>query len=68
MSGVISTQLRSHKEPTKDDMNRLFFSLPPAGASGALEEGLERMDVSAVLTLHGQDDSFVSNWCLILKL
>lgn len=61
MSGVISTHLRSHKEPTKDDMNRLFFSLPPAGACGTLEEGLEKMDVSAVLTLHGQDDSFVSS-------
>jgi len=46
-------------------MNRLFFSLPPAGASGALEEGLEKMDVSAVLTLHGQDDSFAGTLYLL---
>ncbi|CAE6428102.1 unnamed protein product [Rhizoctonia solani] len=52
MSGVISTQLRTHKDPTKDDINRLFFSLPPAGECGPLEEGLEKVDISAVLTLH----------------
>ncbi|KAG8689365.1 hypothetical protein FRC11_002935 [Ceratobasidium sp. 423] len=58
MSGVISTQLRTHKDPTKDDINRLFFSVPAAGACGPLEEGLEKVDISAVLTLHGQEDSF----------
>jgi hypothetical protein len=61
MSGVISTQLRTHKDPTKDDINRLFFALPPAGASGPLEDGLEKVDISTVLTLHGQEDSFVSH-------
>jgi hypothetical protein len=66
MSGVISTQLRTHRDPTKDDINRLFFSLPPAGACGPLEEGLEKVDISAVITLHGQEDSFVSNKSFIL--
>ncbi|ELU43706.1 GTPase activating protein [Rhizoctonia solani AG-1 IA] len=64
MSGVISTQLRTHKDPTKDDINRLFFSLPAAGSCGPLEEGLEKVDISAVLTLHGQEDSFVSDIAL----
>ncbi|QRV89023.1 GTPase-activating protein GYP2 [Ceratobasidium sp. AG-Ba] len=53
----ISTQLRTHKDPTKDEINRLFFSLPPVGSCGPLEDGLQQMDISAVLTLHGQEDS-----------
>ncbi|CAE6364637.1 unnamed protein product [Rhizoctonia solani] len=65
MSGVISTQLRTHKDPTKDDINRLFFALPPAGACGSLEEGLENVDISAVLTLHGQEDSFAGTLYLL---
>ncbi|KAF8675664.1 hypothetical protein RHS04_06641 [Rhizoctonia solani] len=65
MSGVISTQLRTHKDPTKDDINRLFFSLPAAGSCGPLEEGLEKVDISAVLTLHGQEDSFAGTLYLM---
>ncbi|KAG9088534.1 hypothetical protein FRC06_001979 [Ceratobasidium sp. 370] len=65
MSGVISTQLRTYKDPTKDDINRLFFSLPPQGQCGQLEHGLQQVDISAVLTLHGQDDSFAGTLYLI---
>ncbi|KAG8707803.1 hypothetical protein FRC09_001608, partial [Ceratobasidium sp. 395] len=65
MSGVISTQLRTHKDPTKEDINRLFFSLPAQGECGPLEEGLQQVDISAVLTLHGQDDSFAGTLYLI---
>ncbi|KAG8744610.1 hypothetical protein FRC10_009835 [Ceratobasidium sp. 414] len=65
MSGVISAQLRTHKDPTKDDINRLFFSLPPQGQCGPLEDGLQPVDISAVLTLHGQDDSFAGTLYLI---
>lgn len=42
---TISTQLRNFKEPTKDELTEIFFSIPPAGTllfslpSGGLSPG-----------------------------
>ena len=74
---TISTQLRHFKEPTKDELTEIFFSVPPAGlnapSSGAAtpseklpeEEPLEKMEINAVLSLgvQGEEDSYVSE-CL----
>ncbi|CAL1715268.1 unnamed protein product [Somion occarium] len=53
---MISTQLRNFREPTKDQLTQLFFSLPLDAQVGVGEKvnEQERMDISAVLTL-GQD-------------
>ncbi|KAI0080218.1 TBC-domain-containing protein [Panus rudis PR-1116 ss-1] len=49
---TISTQLRNFKEPTKEELNHLFFSLPPDVRSYD-EKGneQERMEINAVLSL-----------------
>ena len=73
---TISTQLRKFREPTKDELTRIFFSLPPevlatvdgAGAGKGSEEQdavvKGQMDINAVLSLgvEGVEDSYV---CLI---
>lgn len=64
---TISTQLRKFKEPTKDELTRLFFSLPPevlavvndAGSGkgkAALADDQDatakgQMDINAVLSM-----------------
>ena len=70
---TISTQLRHFKEPTKDQLTEIFFSIPPAEPSYASnvgtpveklpnEDGLEKMEINAVLSLgmQGEEDSYVS--------
>lgn len=73
---TISTQLRHFKEPTKDQLTEIFFSIPPAAAGyGKLdpgtpveklpnEEPLEKMEINAVLSLgvQGEEDSYVSGY------
>ena len=68
---TISTHLRSFKEPTKDELNRLFFSLPqevtlPTSSSGQDVSNAEggaggSMDINAVLSLgpDSTEDSYV---------
>lgn len=58
---TISTQLRSYKEPSKEDQIRLFFSLPPEAKAGDVGAGMggEKMDINAVITLQQQEDSYV---------
>ncbi|CCM02603.1 uncharacterized protein FIBRA_04706 [Fibroporia radiculosa] len=56
---TISTQLRNFKEPTKDQLTHLFFALPPEepiyhGEKGAAEQQ-EKMEISAVLVLQGEE-------------
>lgn len=72
---TISTQLRHFKEPTKDELTEIFFSVPPAALnaprSGSAtpsetlpgEEQLEKMEINAVLSMgvQGQEDSYVSH-------
>ena len=70
---TISAQLRNFKEPDKDEQTAVFFAIPsdpaPAlAASGSKEkaaapvEGLEKMDINAVLSLgvQGEEDAYVS--------
>lgn len=68
----ISTQLRYFKEPTKDQLTEIFFSIPPRNksdvklpptpaspkASLALtsDERAEDMEINAVLSLSTQGD------------
>jgi len=59
---TISTALRHFKEPTKEQLTQIFFSLPAgdeAGHSGGLDQ--EKMDINAVLSLgEAIEDSYVS--------
>jgi TBC1 domain family member 8/9 len=66
MMATISTQLRNFKEPTKDQLTEIFFSLPSQPSYGpelAPAEDVEKMDLNAVLSLgvEGEEDSYVSN-------
>lgn len=69
---TISTHLRNFKEPTKDQLTQLFFSLPvdPQIESDNVEKGngsangadMERMEISATLSLgiSGVEEPYVS--------
>jgi TBC1 domain family member 8/9 len=73
---TISTALRNFKEPTKDQLTQIFFSIPPdptAKSKSKFKKGddqthdgselaAEKMDINAVLSLgtHGHEDSYVS--------
>ena len=63
---TISTQLRNFKEPTKEQLNLLFFSLPvdaeTHGGQKAADNELEKMEINAVLSLgvQSEEDSYVS--------
>ena len=61
---TISTQLRTFKEPTKDQLTQTFFSIPSLTwlyGEQPLPEDLEKMEISAVLSLvNGDEDSYVS--------
>jgi len=64
---TISTALRHFKEPTKEQLTQIFFSLPAgddAGQSGGLDQ--EKMDINAVLSLgEAIEDSYVSlSYCI----
>ena len=72
---TISTALRNFKEPTKDELNRLFFSLPPEVQLPSTEhtEGRDDevspkgMDINAVLSLgpDSAEDPYVRRmYCL----
>lgn len=77
---TISTQLRHFKEPTKDQLTEIFFSIPPAEYAKAdpgtpveklpNEEPLEKMEINAVLSLgvQGEEDSYVSGLVYITAL
>ena len=66
---TISTQLRHFKEPTKEQLLHLFFSIPEVPVAPSPKDGdkhsapeAERMDINAVLSLgeHGVEDAYVS--------
>ena len=61
---TISTQLRNFKEPTKEQLNLLFFSLPLDAEThgGGANGDLEKMEISAVLSLgeQGVEEAYVS--------
>ena len=64
---TISAQLRNFKEPDKDGQTLLFFSIPNReDETGSLpenapQEGSERMEISAVLSMGAQseEDAYV---------
>ena len=67
---TISTHLRNFKEPTREQLNLLFFSLPvdaeTHGGEKAVSGELEKMEINAVLSLgvQGEEDSYVSAFIL----
>ncbi|KII87177.1 hypothetical protein PLICRDRAFT_42827 [Plicaturopsis crispa FD-325 SS-3] len=68
---TINTQLRHFKEPTKDQLTHIFFSIPsdysPDGAEKAPTDELEKMDINAVLSLgvQGEEDSYAGKLHII---
>ena len=61
---TISTHLRNFKEPSKDQLTQLFFSIPetpPLTANAEKIAEQERMEISAVLTLSqdAEEDPYV---------
>jgi hypothetical protein len=74
---TISTQLRNFKEPTKEQLTEIFFSIPPAELSSTSNGGTpieklsneepDKMEINAVLSLgvQGEEDSYVS---ILLRL
>jgi hypothetical protein len=67
---VISTALRHFKEPSKEQLTHIFFSIPPPESDGKDKNGekisadqhIEKMDINAVLSfgVQGVEDSYVS--------
>ncbi|KAF9482599.1 TBC-domain-containing protein [Pholiota conissans] len=59
---TISTALRHFKEPTKEQLTEIFFSLPPLEPTGdaSAKESHEssKMDINAVLSLGETEDSY----------
>ncbi|KAK0488526.1 rab-GTPase-TBC domain-containing protein [Armillaria novae-zelandiae] len=70
---TISTALRNFKEPTKEQLTEIFFSLPATPVLNgspiekAPEEEVEKMDINAVLSLgvQGEEDSYAGKLHLI---
>ncbi|KAH7920520.1 TBC-domain-containing protein [Leucogyrophana mollusca] len=68
---TISTQLRNFKEPTKDQLTHVFFSIPEVASVPATDksgsEELEKMEINAVLSLgvQGVEDSYAGKLHLI---
>ncbi|KAG6902022.1 hypothetical protein C0995_005355 [Termitomyces sp. Mi166 len=69
---TISTALRTHfKDPTKEQLTEIFFSLPSSESLGKIEENddrhVEKMDINAVLSLgvQGIEDSYAGKLYLI---
>lgn len=61
---TISTQLRNFKEPTREQLNLLFFALPLETENYGRENGggeLETIEVGAILSLgvQGVEEAYV---------
>lgn len=66
---TISTALRNFKEPTKDELTHIFFSIPepePGSSSekGSTSQDTEKMEINAVLSLGEAEDSYVRSCSL----
>ena len=60
---TISTALRNFKEPTKEQLTHIFFSLSPSDvADKKSEQNVDKMEINAVLSfgVQGVEDSYVS--------
>ncbi|KAG6906926.1 hypothetical protein DXG01_011352 [Tephrocybe rancida] len=68
---TISTALRHFKEPTKEQLTQIFFSLPSSGSLDGTEktedQHVEKMEINAVLSLgvQGVEDSYAGKLYLI---
>ncbi|KIJ65220.1 hypothetical protein HYDPIDRAFT_131621 [Hydnomerulius pinastri MD-312] len=71
---TISTQLRNFKEPTKDQLLHVFFSIPEVPPAPPAKDGeksasveVEKMEINAVLSLgeQGVEDSYAGKLHLI---
>ena len=61
---TISPHLRNFKEPTREQLNLLFFALPPEVEHYGRENGageLEKIEVGAILSLgvQGVEEAYV---------
>ncbi|KAJ3497556.1 hypothetical protein NLJ89_g10334 [Agrocybe chaxingu] len=58
----ISTALRHFKEPTKEELTQIFFSLPPTSgvpkSDNSSDEDVEKMEINAVLSVGEAEDSY----------
>jgi hypothetical protein len=52
------TQLRSYKEPTKEELIRAFFNIPQATAYPT-PAGQDKIDINAVVAVEDAEESFV---------
>jgi hypothetical protein len=58
---TISTHLRNFKEPSRDQAQRLFFSIPLQLSFEDASTTDHKFEINAVLMLNeGQEDSYVS--------
>lgn len=61
---IISTALRHFREPTKEQLTQIFFSLPALESGDDAEKSggqdVSKMDINAVLSLGEAEDSYVS--------
>ncbi|KAG2147822.1 rab-GTPase-TBC domain-containing protein [Suillus bovinus] len=70
---TISTQLRNFKEPTKDQLTQVFFSIPevpPVPLKGTEKQSsgdIEKMEINAILSLGAQEveDSYAGKLHLL---
>ncbi|KAF8622504.1 hypothetical protein AX15_006951 [Amanita polypyramis BW_CC] len=63
---MISTALRNFKEPTKDELTHIFFAIPPSTLTDAAAHDLDRMDISAVLSLgDAEEDSYAGKLYIV---
>ena len=63
---IISTALRHFKEPTKEQLTEIFFSIPSLDSStsdGSSKHAgqPDKMEINAVLSLGETEDSYVSS-------
>lgn len=68
---TISTALRHFKEPTKEQLTHIFFSIPPViEGTQPVGEDVEEMEINAVLSLgEAVEDSYVSTTiCVVLSI
>ena len=67
---TISTALRHFKEPTKEQLTEIFFSLPSVGSGESQSSGdVDKMDINAVLSIaDGVEDSYVCHNLSIVRL
>jgi TBC1 domain family member 8/9 len=62
---TISTALRHFREPTKEQLTQIFFSLPALesgegeDAEKSGDQDVSKMDINAVLSLGEAEDSYV---------